>query len=469
MSSDQICVTCKTSCSSAARNGCCSLRCSWKSTCQCVQCGRQVRPDKLPFGEAHADFKTFCGPLCLDEARRGSWCIACGVKQVTTQGLSRCSNECMAADVPLPHESPFPSRRTTPGEDGNNINNQNQQQQQNNNNFFFNNNTNNQVLQEGNSTTSNNSSNRASRRASFSNNTGASASSSSLMNKNTNSNNNIASADSRPTVSTVHPGSKLWDRITTPFHRAGLQCYQVIQINNSAVDKKAYNAYRLAVDQKLVANKTAKWAWGGEGNEHKRFVPLMAGCGGHLYGLRLAQQFTSSSSSSMSSNNYPKNNNHHHNNNYNNQQPEIEGYPFVCSDPTCDVCRILSSGLKLTSVAGRTSHFSVPTLDSVLPWCADAASTINAGSPQHVRFQAAALVRTVLGNVNVVGDFDQVSVNAPPQGFDSVVCCPESKEKSSLNDVSTIAEIKTDSAFTYNDQGILAEYIVLFTNPNQQF
>ena len=141
----------------------CSLRCSWFSKQQCVQCGRQVKNEKLPFPD-HPNFKIFCGALCLDEARRGNWCIACGVKQVTIQGLSRCSHDCMSVDVPLPHESPFPSRRTTPPEGCvNNNSNDNaiaqQQQQQYGNNFVMMNNYNNN---NNNSETGSNSSSSAS-------------------------------------------------------------------------------------------------------------------------------------------------------------------------------------------------------------------------------------------------------------------------------------------------------------------
>jgi len=506
----------------------CSLRCSWKTKQQCVQCGRQVKDEKLPFAD-HPHFKIFCGALCLDEARRGNWCIACGVKQVTTQGNSRCSHECMSVDVPLT-ESPFPSRRTTPGEGekGNTSSSSNtnttttNNNNHNNNNYNNNNNNNNNINHQQQYTTNNSNNNNSnpsttqlSRRASFSstvsssstgcgfNNNGYQQQQQQQMFYHQHNNNNhqnhhhhhqpmmqerkpnsrdsqphhhhhhhhhphsstSTSSSSRVTCSPVQPGSKLWDRITTPFHRSGLQCYQVIQVHNSVADKKAYNAYRLSVDQNLSSKGIKKYGFGGEGNEHKRFVPLMAGCGGHLYGLRLASQLPTSQHSSSSAANHKE------------IGCDIEGYPFVCQDPSCDVCRILESGLKLTSVTGRSSHFSVPTLDSVLPWCQDASastpssssnnnnnsSTLNSTSSSSStnnlpKFQAAALIRTVLGNVHIVNDFESVPESQAPQGYDSVVCVDNNNTSNNNN------QPRTDSAFNYNDRGVLCEYVVLFSS-----
>lgn len=117
--------------------------------------------------------------------------------------------------------------------------------------------------------------------------------------------------------------------------------------------------------------------------------------------------------------------------------------------------------MKLTAVTGRTSHFSVPTLDSALPWCQDAASNAPSSSSSTTnkpKFQAAALVRTVLGNVHVVNDFDSVPESQPPEGFDSVVCVENSNNSNNSN------AARTDSAFNYNDRGVLCEYIVLFSS-----
>jgi hypothetical protein len=415
----QNCTVCSAPCRSAARPTC-SLRCSWKTSGHCVQCGRKV---KQPEGDqqqtATPYYTTFCGPLCCGEARRGNWCIGCGVKQVSTQGVSRCSNECMSIDIPfaMTDNSAFPSRRTTPDDKNtqNNNNNSNQQQQQ-------------------------QSSSRPNSRE--------------IINDHQHQQQNqfvVAPAGSRVTCSAVQPGSKLWDRITTPFHRQGLQCFQVIKVNNSAADKKAYNAYRLACDQKISAARVIKYGFGGEGCEHKRFYSLMPGCGAHLWGLRLAGQVPP---------------------NQQQQQKDagegIEGFASTCQDPYCDVCRILDSGLKLTSIAGRPSHFSVPTLESVLPWCNDTASTVTSthfspvdGRPYQYtqRFQAVALVRTALGTVHVVNDMKDVAIDKPPQNFDSVVMVRD--EDKLPNQPGTC---KTDSAFTYNDQSILCEYIVLFDN-----
>lgn len=422
----QNCTICSAPCRSAARPTC-SLRCSWKSSGHCVQCGRKVK--QQPEGQQqqqqeNPSFTTFCGPLCLVEARKGNWCIGCGVKQITTQGLSRCSSECMAVDIPFAQtdNSAFPSRRTTPDEkNSNNNNNTNNNQHQ---------------QRQGSSSTSRPNS----REEQQQQNTGG---------------------GSRITCSAVQPGSKLWERITTPFVRQGLQCFQVIKVNNTTADKKAYNAYRLACDQKIAAAGILKYGFGGEGCEHKRFYSLMPGCGSHLWGLRLAAQ--------VNNNNGTINKN---SNNNNSNNSEIEGFASTCQDPYCDVCRILDSGLKLTSIAGRPSHFSVPTLESVLPWCEDTATTHTSthfspldGSPYNYtqRFQAVALVRTALGNAQVVNDMKDVAVDRPPANYDSVVMV---RDEDKLPQAGTC---KTDSAFTYSDQSILCEYIVLFdTNPQAQ-
>lgn len=356
----------------------CSLRCSWRQRLACCQCGRNIA------GNTAAKAAIFCGAACADEARRGNWCVLCGCRPSAAAGrCGLCSSATGSAPASQPvsaqlsrrnsgvfemntDESPFPSRKTSPEE---------------------------------------------------------------AMSKAQRAGGSGGGKPQR-TCSVVYPDggtARVYERIAAPFIARGLHVAQIIQLNGNPQEKKAYNANRLAVDQRMAAGNIAKLGFGGEGNEHKRFVPLLSGC---------CAAFAAPSGIVI-----------HGGNN--------DGVPAtLCCDGACDACRIMENGMKLSSIVGRTSHFSVPNFDSVLPWCLDAGKPSDNGA---ARLCAVALTRVVVGHPLIVHDLSQVA--PPPIGYDSVLCMDRPGPDG--------AAPQSDSCFSFSDHSVQAEYIVFFAAPQQ--
>lgn len=306
---------------------------------------------------------TFCGVACADEARRGNWCCLCGVSQCA-QGFTRCSAKCLSA------------ANDSNGSSG-----------------------------------------------SGNNNASASAATASPFPSRQTTPEDANSSKQHRTCCLVQPGNKIFERIVAPFAARGLQVVQVVQVNNLPQEKKAYAAHRLAVDQRMSHQGIPKFGMGGEGGEHKRFVPLMPGCWQSL-------QFAGNGNNGGANGQIPSN---------------------LCADPSCDTCRILGHGMKLSTLIGRSSHFSVPNFESVLPWCMDAGRSVDGGA---TRLCTVALTRVVIGVPMIVHELSQIQ--PPPVGYDCVLCMDPP-----VNGVPP----ETDSVFTYSDHSIQCEYIVSFVAP----
>jgi hypothetical protein len=110
--------------------------------------------------------------------------------------------------------------------------------------------------------------------------------------------------------------------------------------------------------------------------------------------------------------------------------------------------------MKLSALIGRTSHFSVPNFESVLPWCFDAGKPVNGGA---TRLCAVALTNVVVGVPFIVHDL--AAVAPPPVGYDSVIHVEKSADG---------RPPESDACFSFSDYYVSAEYIVYFAAQQPQ-
>lgn len=256
----------------------------------------------------------FCSPMCASEARQANWCVACGVRQLAhgspTCGSPGCVALCdrVARAAVFPHATRFRN----------------------------------------------------------------------------------AVADGTAVAKPQHNGGRgsrsrfephvnlsLNDKVVAALKQqlgvdAGRRLTAVVKIGGAAEDRKRYTAYRCRVESEM--NETngigaPKFGHGGEGNEHRRFIPLRSECGvacvGHDGNLR------------------------------------------SCGAPSCEVCTLLEGGIQATCHSA-----AIPAFSSVVKAADGASSAEGAG------VIAVAVCRVTVGNANVVSamDIDPKSGAVPGPG-----------------------------------------------------
>lgn len=266
-----------------------------------------------------AQHYTFCSGQCAAEARQANWCLGCGVRQLA-HGLPSCGAEYCAAivaNIPAMRPPTMVQRAQHNARRGNNA---------------------------------------------------------------THSSHNTAARASR--LYTPHATVPLEDKTATAlcnsFAPHVSSIVGVVKVGGQTAARKSYLAYRTRVETELsevCGHGAPKYGHGGEGNEHRRYMPLNAECGSHPLSL---------------------------------QGP--------CGSPTCDVCMLLQNGTDLNSM-NRASHFSTSSVDAAVDCCGTGV--------------AAVLVsRVVVGNPMIVDTVDDVA--EPHSGFHSVVVCETERTDSAF-------------------------------------
>uniref|UniRef100_A0A7S1PUS1 Uncharacterized protein n=1 Tax=Neobodo designis TaxID=312471 RepID=A0A7S1PUS1_NEODS len=216
----------------------CSRRCGWVQQGCCPQCGR---------GRAYGAPTVFCAPMCANQARQANWCVGCGVRQIP-HGQQSCLMPACVDIVGSLLTRYAPHRPATAGP-------------------------------------------RLGRRGSDSSNASAStvgtaspsltppsgpvaakASSGAFRSRRGEPHTRLAVTDKLFGAVRQQVGADVSKRLTA-----------VIKAGGPAELRKHYTAYRCRVEQELneVCGVGApKFGHGGEGNEHRRFVPLTLACAG---------------------------------------------------------------------------------------------------------------------------------------------------------------------------------------------
>lgn len=177
----------------------------------------------------------------------------------------------------------------------------------------------------------------------------------------------------------------------------------IVKIADHTVRKKAYLNYRTTVEQQLSFAKLPKYSHGGEGNEHKQYIPLVLKCslgaGANPFAL---------------------------------PQTPVD----CCTDSTCEVCSVLNNGLSLR-LQSKASHYCTANPATAISWC----------QPQgHSRLMAVALCRVVVGNPRIVASTEQIA--SPDNFFHSCIV----SDGNPCN----------DGTYVFRDDAIEVQNIVLF-------
>jgi len=167
--------------------------------------------------------------------------------------------------------------------------------------------------------------------------------------------------------------------------------------------KKQYLNYRSAVEQEMTQKNAQKYFHGGEGNEHKQFVPLVLKCslgaGGNPFAL-----------------------------------PHSPAE--CCHDPACETCVSLTQGLNLQCLT-RGSHYCCATAANATLWCTPN-STIG--------LMAIGVCRVVVGSPHIVASADDV--RNPEPGTHSVI----------VSD----GDPSNNGTYIFRDDALEMQHIILF-------
>jgi len=291
----------------------CSRRCGWAANVCCPQCGRQRAGPQY----------TFCCGQCAGEARQANWCLGCGVRQLA-HGLPSCGADyCAAVVASLPALRPQMAM---------------------------------------------------SRGSSYAGPAGRRHAGNPHQNP-------VASARASR-LFTPHVAVPLNDKtasaICNTFAQHVNTIVGVVKVGGTTASRKAYLAHRTRVETDLsetCGHGAPKYGHGGEGNEHRRYMPLRVECGTN------ALEFRGS-----------------------------------CGSPSCEVCSLLANGMDLRGL-DRASHFSTSTVDSALDCCPNG-------------FAAVLVSRVVVGNPLIVDSVEHVQ--QPPAGFHSIVVCETERADSAF-------------------------------------
>ena len=185
---------------------------------------------------------------------------------------------------------------------------------------------------------------------------------------------------------------------------SGHTVVNVVKCAEHALRKKAYLNYRALVEQQLSTNKCAKYCHGGEGNEHKQYIPLVLKCslgaGSNPFAL---------------------------------PQTPVD----CCNDPLCEVCSMLNCGMNLR-LQGKASHYSTANPSTAVSWC----------RPQNqFGLMAVAVCRVVVGTPNIVSCSEEVSA---PRNFTTHSCIVSDGNPSN------------DGTYVFRDDAIDVQNIILF-------
>jgi len=184
---------------------------------------------------------------------------------------------------------------------------------------------------------------------------------------------------------------------------AGRTLVNVVKCAEHAVRKRQYLNYRSNVEQQMTTARAGKYAHGGEGNEHKQYMPLILKCNLGSGGNPFALPFT-----------------------------PVE----CCQDELCEVCNLLTLGLCLTS-QGRASHYTTANAAAAALWCRP--------ESQH-GLMAVAVCRVVVGTPEVVSDSSDVRY--PGEGIHACIVSDGNPSH--------------DGTYLFRDDAIDVQNIVLF-------
>lgn len=160
------------------------------------------------------------------------------------------------------------------------------------------------------------------------------------------------------------------ERTTVANMFKGSNVMGVVQVAANATRRRAYLNHRAAVETRMVQNRTPKYGYGGEGNEHKRFCPLTLAC---------------------------------------DMQSGRDGAVHPCNNAQCEACQMLHRGFSLQHT-GLESHYCMSTADVAASWA----------TPNYSGLKAVCVARCVTGNAQILSSPEEI---AEPwaQGFDSCI------------------------------------------------
>jgi len=184
---------------------------------------------------------------------------------------------------------------------------------------------------------------------------------------------------------------------------AGRTIVNIVKCAEHAMRKRQYLNYRANVEQQMTLARSAKYAHGGEGNEHKQYMPLILKCNLGSGGNPFALPFT-----------------------------PVE----CCYDDTCEVCNLLTQGLNLNAQC-RASHYTTANAGAAALWCRPQAQS---------GLMAVAVCRVVVGTPQVVHTTSDVAY--PSEGVHTCIVSDGNPAN--------------DGTYVFRDDAIDVQNIVLF-------
>jgi len=167
--------------------------------------------------------------------------------------------------------------------------------------------------------------------------------------------------------------------------------------------KRQYLNYRAGVEQEMSLKRAAKYSHGGEGNEHRQYIPLVLKCNLGSGSNPFALPYT-----------------------------PVE----CCQDPCCQVCSLLCFGMSLRQ-QNRLSHYCTPNAAAAVGWC-------RSESPHSLL--AVGVCRVVVGTPNFVASTSEVM--QPPPGMHACVV--------------TDGNPVDDGTYVFRDEAIDVQSVILF-------
>jgi hypothetical protein len=178
----------------------------------------------------------------------------------------------------------------------------------------------------------------------------------------------------------------------------------IVKCAEHALRKKAYLNFRAVVEHQLSAGKCSKYCHGGEGNEHKQYIPLTLKC-------------------SLGAGSNP----------FSLPQTPVD----CCCDPQCEVCSLLNHGLNLR-LQSKASHYCTANPATAVSWCKPS---------NHSGLMAVAVCRVVVGIPRIVSATEEVTA---PQDSSFHSC------------IVSDGNPGNDGTYVFRDDAIDAQNIILF-------
>jgi len=191
--------------------------------------------------------------------------------------------------------------------------------------------------------------------------------------------------------------------IAPQMAESGRTIVNVVKCAEHPLRKRNYLNYRSMVEQQLSDAKLPKYSHGGEGNEHKQYVPLVLKCSLGSGSNPFALPFT-----------------------------PVE----CCQDPECEVCSLLCNGLNL-QLQHKASHYATVNAGTAVAWC----------RPSSTGLMAVGVCRIVVGAPRIVSTTDEIAQDTSKLTHSCIV---------------SDGNPSNDGTYVFRDDAIDVQNIILF-------